>query len=442
MTAGFSAVALPALQSLNHDPVLDDEDASWVAALTAIGAPVGSLLMGPMLEKLGRKWTLIVTNMPAVIGWVFVVTAFQPIFIPLLYLGRLLTGLAAGLVSPPAVVYCGEVVDKGMRGVVVTFPSIGVISWNGVCLHAGCNIERKLAHGGGNIFSSSIPIISMIVVWFMVPESPVWLASRGRTEAAEASMRAVRNLGPEDKLPEEVQEELDCMIETKNNKDNTHKDTWKDTLRFLKRPEAYKPLIIMNAFFFFQQFTGILVVMMYTVNIVQDIGLDFDGYLATVIIGATRFVMSVAISYASKTQGRRVLCTLSGVGMTLSMTTLAAFLSLTRDGVIGRGELSWIPVIALVIFILSSTVGFYNLPFAMLGEVFPTRIKGSAVGFSMFMASLYFFVAVKIFPALKDTFEYNNVFTFYAVMCLAGTLTMYKFLPETHGKTLQEVEDS
>ncbi|KAJ9599755.1 hypothetical protein L9F63_026397, partial [Diploptera punctata] len=391
------------------------------AALTAIGAPVGSLLMGPMLEKLGRN------SYRMGVGCY---NRFQPIFIPLLYLGRLLTGLAAGLVSPPAVVYCGEVVDKGMRGVVVTFPSIGVSLGMVFVYTLGAILKENWRMVG--IFSSSIPIISMIVVWFMVPESPVWLASRGRTEAAEASMRAVRNLGPEDKLPEEVQEELDCMIETKNNKDDTHKDTWKDTLRFLKRPEAYKPLIIMNAFFFFQQFTGILVVMMYTVNIVQDIGLDFDGYLATVIIGATRFVMSVAISYASKTQGRRVLCTLSGIGMTLSMTILAAFLSLTRDGAIGRGELSWIPVTALVIFILSSTVGFYNLPFAMV----------SSWIFYVHGIIIFFLLLSKYFLLSKTHLNIIMFLLFYAVMCLAGTLTMYKFLPETHGKTLQEVEDS
>ncbi|KAJ9599702.1 hypothetical protein L9F63_026449, partial [Diploptera punctata] len=321
MTAGFSAVALPALQSLNHDPVLDDEDASWVA----IGAPVGSLLMGPMLEKLGRKWTLIVTNMPAVIGWVLVVTAFQPIFIPLLYLGRLLTGLAAGLVSPPAVVYCGEVVDKGMRGVVVTFPSIGVSLGMVFVYTLGAILKENWRMVG--IFSSSIPIISMILVWFMVPESPVWLASRGRTEAAEASMRAVRNLGPKDKLPEEVQEELDCMIETKNNKT-----------------------------------------------------------ILTRILGRTLYIcMSVAISYASKTQGASAMYSFR----------------------------SW-----------------HDLQL-LLYLFFPFSLHVSRVSSWIFYVHgiIIFFCCCQIFPALKDTFEYNNVFTFYAVMCLAGTLTMYKFLP-------------
>ena len=98
---------------------------SVAASLTAFGAPAGALLIGPMLERLGRKRTLLLVNMPAVLGWLIVITAFQPIFIRQLFLGRLLNGLAAGIVSPPAVVYCGEVVDKGLRGVVVTFPSIG-----------------------------------------------------------------------------------------------------------------------------------------------------------------------------------------------------------------------------------------------------------------------------------------------------------------------------
>ena len=289
------------------------------------------------------------------------------------------------------------------------------------------------------IISTVVPVLSVLAVWLLVPESPVWLTSRRRFDEAELNMKTVRNLSADDKLPEELQEELEFMI---SNKESSQKDGWMDTLRFLKKPEAYKPLIIMNLFIFFQQFSGILVVMMYTVNIVKEIGVQFDGYLATVMIGATRFAMSLLISFASKKYGRRPMCNFSGVGMTFSLTALATYMNLVHDGVVARGQASWVPISLLVVFILTATVGFYNLPFAMLGEVFPTRIRGSAVGFTTCLAAMFCFVSVKIFPNLKDAFEYRNVFTFYAVVCVIGTITMYKYLPETHGKTLKEIEQA
>ena len=89
--------------------------------------PAGCLLMSPMLDGLGRRRTMMLVNVPALLGWLLIATAFhsQPWFLYQVYGGRLLTGFAVGLISSPSVVYAGEVLDKTWRHVVVTWPSLG-----------------------------------------------------------------------------------------------------------------------------------------------------------------------------------------------------------------------------------------------------------------------------------------------------------------------------
>lgn len=216
---------------------------------------------------------------------------------------------------------------------------------------------------------------------------------------------------------------------------------WKDTLMFLKRPEAYKPLLIMNAFFFFQQFSGIFVIIFYAVTIAKEAGINFDGYLAAVIIGVCRLITTVVISFASRRYGRRVLCNVSGVWMTLSVVGLSLYLTLTHDRILTDATYGWWPIMALMMYILSSTVGFLTLPWAMIGEVFPVRIRGPASGVTTCMAYVFSFVILKMYPEMKHLLGNHGLFTFYSIVALAGTICMYVYLPETRDRTLQQIED-
>jgi MFS family permease len=222
------------------------------------------------------------------------------------------------------------------------------------------------------------------------------------------------------------------------------KISWKDRLIFLKRPEAYKPLLITNALFFFQQFSGIHVVIMYTVIIVEDTGVQVDGYLITVFIGISRLIMSFIVSYASTRYGRRLLFLVSGVGMTLFLGLLAGFLSLTHDKIIDPETaitFGWVPITALLLSVMMGTLGFLTLPFAMMGEVFPAKIRGWACGVSVFIANIFLFLAIKLFVQMKNWIGFHNVCTTYTAVIVIGTVFTYFYVPETHNKSLKEIED-
>jgi hypothetical protein len=289
---------------------------------------------------------------------------------------------------------------------------------------------------------SFFPAFSIAAVWYVLPESPVWLVSRGLIEEAEASMRRVRGVPREARFPNDLQQELEAMMHSSTRLDK--KSSWKGSLIFLKRPEAYKPLLIANALFFFQHFSLMYVVFTYTVTIVRETGVHVDGYLVTVLIGIARLVMSFTISYASTRCGRRLLFKISGVGMTLSAGLLAGFLCLTHDGVVGLEKartFGWVPITALLMYVMMGTLGFLTLPFAMLGEIFPAKIRGWACGVTTFIGTIYWFLAVKLFPQMKCWIGFHNVCTMYTAVIAIGTVFVYFYLPETRGKTLKEIED-
>lgn len=283
------------------------------------------------------------------------------------------------------------------------------------------------------------PLVSAIATWLLLPESPTWLMSRGRVVEAEAAMRRIRGMPWGISRQENLEQDMETMITPEAQQDTSRK--WKGTLIFLKRPEAYKPLLIMNAFFFFQQFSGIFVLIFYAVTIVQEAGVNIDSYLAAVIIGVSRLIMTVVVSFASRRYGRRTLCNVSGVCMTLSISGLALYLTLTHDRVLTEATYSWWPIMALVMYILWGTVGFLTLPWAMIGEVFPGRIRGPASGVTTCMAYVFTFVILKLYPEMKHMWGNHGLFTFYSAIALAGTICMYVYLPETRDRTLQQIEE-
>jgi len=263
--------------------------------------------------------------------------------------------------------------------------------------------------------------------------------SRGRVVEAEAAMRRIRGIPWGISRQENLEQDMETMITPEAKQDTS--SGWKGTLIFLKRPEAYKPLLIMNAFFFFQQFSGVFVLIFYAVTIAKEAGVNFDSYMAAVIIGVSRLIMTVVISFASRRYGRRVLCNVSGVCMTLSIGGLSLYLTLTYDRILAEATYGWWPIVALVMYILSSTVGFLTLPWAMIGEVFPVRIRGPASGVTTCMAYVFSFVILKMYPEMKHLWGNHGLFTFYTTIALAGTVCMYVYLPETRGRTLQQIEE-
>ncbi|KAF6207877.1 hypothetical protein GE061_016326 [Apolygus lucorum] len=440
-----------------------DSQASWIASLASIAIPFGCLASGPLIDRFGRRVGLFALNVPAFVGWLCM--AFRPTLLQL-YIGRLLTGFATGLSSTPATVYVAEVSTSAMRGLFVTGSSISISAGVAIVYTLGLIFGKNWPMVAA--VCSAFPIISTLLIWCQMPESPVWLISKNKGEAAGSALKRLRGVDQVSK----VQEELDQMADQSRAKKNS-KDTLMGTIKALSRPEAYKPLLLMNIFFLFQQLTGIFVVIFYAVDVVREAGVTTNPFVVAVLIGLTRLLFTILAAYMSKKLGRRPAALISGVGMTVSLLVLATHLINAPKPMIPAQEefevdydyndtftdnstdnntmfqttgeetieTSLIPVISILLYILTSTLGFLTLPWAMIGEVFPSQVRGVAGGITTCMTYTISFFAVKLYPAMVSSLDKHGVFYFYGTMALLGTIFVFFFLPETQGKTLAQIEE-
>lgn len=347
----------------------------------------------------------------------------------------------------PASVYMAEVSSLKLRGVFTTwsaiFFSIGVLT-----VYV---LGYFLKDDWGTIatVTACFPCMGIMLAYFFLPESPPWLITKSRIEDAKNNLCKI--YGVKAYTPE-VQEEIETLVNHKfktssismkyDNK--TFKSQLTKKIKYLLKPTCIKPFILILTYFFFQQFSGTFVIVFYAINIVLDAGVKMDPYFAIVMIALTRLISAVLVSFLSKIYGRRPHSIISGASMTICMITLALYLFLIKKGVIGNStqeSLSWLPVALLVFYFFASTLGFLTMPFAMAAEVFPGKIRGTATGLISCMGYLFNFVTVKTYPSMVNTMGKDGVFCFYGGMALLGTVFIVLFLPETKGKTLQEIEE-
>lgn len=233
--------------------------------------------------------------------------------------------------------------------------------------------------------------------------------------------------------------------------------------RTLKRPEIYKPLIIINAFFAFQQLSGTFVIIVYATQFAEEAGAGIDKFLCTVLIGVSRVLATIVLAYFILDKyGRRPPSIFSGVGMspyfllrlvlshtrcflishsfvgmTVSMLVLSVYSSFGKH----LPFASWVTTGFLLVFIITSTFGFLTIPFTMLPEMFPQRVRGLTAGITVSIAYFMSFLVTKLYPSMLEWMGNGGVFLFYGVISFFGTIFVHFILPETKGKTLQEIEN-
>lgn len=209
-------------------------------------------------------------------------------------------------------------------------------------------------------------------------------------------------------------------------------DSWKE---FVK-PAFYKPFAIMVSFFVIQQLCGIHVMFIYAAQFSLEAGVEMDEFLSTVIIGVIRCLTTVLVAFIADRFGRKTLTAGSCLGVCLCMAGLAACSAFPLTDT----NFKYLPTALLFFCTFIGVLGIITLPFAIVAEMYPQKTRGFGVGMTIGLASIMMFGAVKTFSAVFELFGSFWMFSFYAFISMLGIFFGIFILPETRGKSLQEIE--
>ncbi|KRG06534.1 facilitated trehalose transporter Tret1-2 homolog isoform X2 [Drosophila mojavensis] len=401
---------------------VSSEQYSWVSSFMTLGAACVCIPIGFLINFIGRKWTMLLLVAPFVLGWALLIWAQNVI---MMYIARFILGIAGGAFCVTAPMYTGEIAQKDIRGTLGSFfqlmITIGILFVYGI--GAGLKVFWM------SIVCGILPIIFGVIFFFM-PESPTYLVSKNRSESAVKSIQWLR--GTEYDYRPELEELHQTDHEIRENKVNV--------LAALARPVTIKALSISLGLMFFQQLSGINAVIFYSEAIFEDANTGISSSMSTILIGVMQVVATFVSTMVVDKLGRRILLLASGAVMALSTTAIGVYFFMKDRNADSVENLGWLPVASLCIFMIMFSIGYGPVPWLMMGELFATDIKGFAGSIAGTINWVLAFIVTKTFKNLNESLGSGGTFWLFAGVTLVGVIFVFLAVPETKGKSLNEIQ--
>ena len=279
-----------------------------------------------------------------------------------------------------------------------------------------------------SITSAVVPFIFFGIFMFM-PETPIYYLKKGNEEAARKSLTKLR--GTQYNVENELRVHREALEETRG----------KTTSLFvlLKSKATKKSFVISYGLMFFQQLSGVNVVIFYASTIFNQTGSGMDDSYSVIIIGVIQVLAVFISTLVVDRLGRRILLMASAIFMCLTTLALGVYFYLTEIKM-DVSAIQWLPLISICIFIVMFSIGFGPLPWMMMGEIFAPEVKGVAASSACVLNWLLAFIVTKFFDDLKQVMNMGPTFWLFSVVSAIGTLFVYILVPETKGKSLIEIQ--
>ena len=402
----------------------------WAMSSALVGCLVGALLSGSWSDRYGRKKMLIVASALFVASAVGT-GAVDSFFWFNVY--RIVGGLGIGIASNVSPVYIAEVSPAAVRGKFVSINQLTIVLGILLAQLANWQIGDYFTSGSETLSETSVewawrwmfwaelvPAGLFFILSFLIPESPRWLATVGRKE--NAGLILTRIAGKD--YARQTLAELEQL--TGQREEKVH---W----RSLLQPNVRDVLLIGIVLAVFQQWCGINVIFNYAYEIFSAAGYAVSDVLMNIVVtGITNVIFTFVAIYTVDKWGRRTLMFVGSAGLALIYFLL------------GSGyfwEVSGWPMLLLVVLAIACyAMSLAPVVWVVLSEIFPVRIRGMAMALSTFFLWVASFLLTYTFPILNEAVGAAGIFWLYGGICLAGFLFIRAKLPETKGKTLEELE--
>ena len=398
-----------AILFIKKDFDLSPSQIGMVVSAVLLGALIGSAFCSKITDRLGRRGSLMIASglfVLASLGAAMSHTAFELMFT------RLFLGIAIGISSLTAPLYLAEIAPAKSRGFLVSLNQLAVTVGilGAYCVNYALSLEGdwRLMLGLG-----AVPGAILGIALFFLPESPRWMVLRGRKEGARAILTDAEIL--------EIEQSI------------THE---KVNLRALFAPAIKPALIIAMGLAFFQQVTGINTIIYYAPTIFERAGFGDASHaiLATMSIGVVNVLFTLISLPLIDRVGRRPLLIIGIAGMFVSLALCGVAFGMTD-----LTSFRWIALFCVLAYIAFFAISLGPIMWLMISEVFPLQERGLGTSLAVCAQWGFNMIVSVTFPSLLHAAGASMTFWFYAVLCLAGLVFVIKKVPETKGKTLEEI---
>lgn len=415
---------------------LSDLEGGWFTSSALVGAIAGALFAGLLSDRYGRKPVLLLA------AFLFFVSALgsavPPSFTSLIF-ARLIGGLGVGMASVLAPMYISEFSPPHLRGRLVALYQLSIVigillayfsNWmllnfsevrGIITVEAGLLVKIFISEVWRGMFAAEIiPAVLFILMLFLIPDSPRWLVKNRQSEKGFEILVKISGV--------EI-----ARADLQEIKKSLHHGRGKITNFF--RPGLRLALLVGVGLSVFGQFTGVNIVVYYGPSILEGAGFPLDNALQfQVAIGIINLVFTIIALWKIDQWGRRPLLIGGMSVVTLSLVVIGILFSA------GATSSIWI-LIVLCVYMASLALSINSVIWVLTGEIFPNQIRGMGMSISTFFNWSVNFITAFLFPWYVANAGMDIGFFTFAGICLVATLFFYLFIPETKGKSLEEIEN-
>jgi len=425
--------------STNCELGLSSAQFANVASFFHIGCAVVGPCAALLTRQLGRKWTMVLLALPFMAGLTLIITASGEW---MLDLGRFLFGFSGGAFALLAPAYTVETVEPGLRGALASLQqlmaSFGVF-FSGL---VGKFVTWQTLSG----LLIVAPALMAVGLVFM-PRSPVFLLSKGKVDEAKKALLFLR--GPDFDVNSEMKEMEQSLEDSKA--------VGSISLLTLLTNRVYlMPFLISMVAQFLQQFCGINAVFSYAVTIFEDAKVDLDAYVCNILVAVTQIVFTAVSMVFVDRLGRRVLLVASELVMCSCLIAIGVYFYLKSKVDPGSSDtlqaftpyvtqetienIAMVPLVAVLLFVAGFSIGLGPIPWVINAELFPKEAKN--IGASLCASFNWFcaFLVVRFYPSAVEAFHVYNTYFFFGGVCLLGVIFVILAVPETKGKTEEDMK--
>lgn len=421
---------------------LDDLAKGWYVGCALIGSIIGVLVAGMMSDFLGRKKTMLVSALMfsiSAIGCAVCADLTQ------LVVFRMIGGFGIGVVSVVSPAYISEVAVPEKRGMLVSLYQLAItvgfllaylvnylvlksadtsLVAADTAVRAADSLQVRMFNSEywrGMLGYETIPDLLFLIVIFFIPESPRWLIVKGRYDRASLVLSRIYP------AKEDVAAQMDL---TKASIAGEVKSEWKSLLE----PGILTAVLLGSAIAILGQFMGVNAVLYYGPEIFKDAGFE-DPLFSTVLVGVVNMLTTVIALLIIDRVGRKQLVYWGVSGMIVCLLCIAVyFLPATNLP-------TWFMLAFFLLYVFCTAISISAVIFVLLGEMYPNRVRGLAMSIAGFALWVGTYLIGQLTPWMLSNLTPAGTFFLFAFMCLPYLWIMWRKIPETTGKTLEEIEE-